>query len=176
MNASYEIRTTRAHGPQCFQAPPATPGDRPDIRSGIVFLARCVPARPACPHHAIGNPEVADANVGDDRTIVTTAKAAGVTNMIVVDEAGSKISSAMLRVSRTSQSHRERGPAVIRRCKDSWSTSEYARAAQREPAGTRPSAATPRRGLGDRSGCGSTPSASVQPAAPEPNGSGSTSP
>ena len=125
---------------------------------------------------AIDNPEVADANVGNDRMIVPTAKAAGVTDMIVVDEAGGKISSAMLRVSRTSQSHRERGPPVIRRCNDSWSTSEYGCAPQREPAGTRPSAAAPRRGLGDRSGSGSTPSASVHPGAPEPNRSGGTSP
>lgn len=46
----------------------------------------------------IGNPGIADATVGDDRTIVLTGKAAGATNMIVLDAEGRQIANAVLRV------------------------------------------------------------------------------
>ena len=48
---------------------------------------------------AIGNPEVADATVNDGRTIIFTAKGIGVTNVIFLDQAGSEISSLVVRVS-----------------------------------------------------------------------------
>lgn len=47
---------------------------------------------------AIGNPQVADATVGDGRTIILTGKAVGTTNLILLDEAGEEISNATVRV------------------------------------------------------------------------------
>lgn len=47
---------------------------------------------------AIGNPSVIEATVGDGRTIVLTAKAAGITNLVILDETGREISSAVVRV------------------------------------------------------------------------------
>jgi hypothetical protein len=125
---------------------------------------------------AIGNPEVADATVGDDPTIVRTAKAASVENMIVLDETGSRISSAMC-VSPTSQSHGERGPVIIRRYKDTWSMREYVCAPQCGLVGARPGVPAPASGIGDCGGSAvSTPSASLKRAAPETNGNGGTPP
>lgn len=47
---------------------------------------------------AIGNPQIADATVGDGRTIILTGKAVGTTNLILLDEAGEEISNATIRV------------------------------------------------------------------------------
>jgi Flp pilus assembly secretin CpaC len=46
----------------------------------------------------IGNPGIADASVEDETTLVLTGKAAGVTNLIVLDEEGNEIERAVLRV------------------------------------------------------------------------------
>lgn len=47
----------------------------------------------------IGNPGIADASVEDEATIVLTGRAAGVTNLIVLDEKGDEIANALVRVS-----------------------------------------------------------------------------
>lgn len=47
----------------------------------------------------IGNPGIADASVEDEATIVLTGKAAGVTNMIVLDKAGDEVLNTTVRVS-----------------------------------------------------------------------------
>jgi Flp pilus assembly secretin CpaC len=47
----------------------------------------------------IGNPGIADASVEDESTIVLTGKAAGVTNMIVLDKAGEEVLHTVVRVS-----------------------------------------------------------------------------
>ena len=47
----------------------------------------------------IGNPGIADATVEDEKTIVLTGKAAGTTNLIVLDEEGEEIVNAQVRVS-----------------------------------------------------------------------------
>lgn len=47
----------------------------------------------------VGNPGIADASVEDESTIVLTGKAAGVTNLIVLDEKGEEITNALVRVS-----------------------------------------------------------------------------
>jgi Flp pilus assembly secretin CpaC len=47
----------------------------------------------------IGNPGIADATVEDESTIVLTGKAAGTTNLIVLDEKGIEIAHQTLRVS-----------------------------------------------------------------------------
>lgn len=47
----------------------------------------------------IGNPGIADASVKDEQTIVLTGKAAGTTNLIVLDEEGSEIANSLVRVS-----------------------------------------------------------------------------
>ncbi len=47
----------------------------------------------------IGNPGIADAAVQDETTLVLTGKAAGTTNLIVLDQDGKEIESAVLRVS-----------------------------------------------------------------------------
>jgi Flp pilus assembly secretin CpaC len=47
----------------------------------------------------IGNPGIADAAVEDERTLVITGKAAGTTNLIVLDQDGKEIEDAVLRVS-----------------------------------------------------------------------------
>jgi Flp pilus assembly secretin CpaC len=53
------------------------------------------------PAHTIvvGNPGIADAAIGDERTLVLTGKTAGTTNLIVLDDAGEEILNAILRVS-----------------------------------------------------------------------------
>ncbi|MBA3516325.1 MAG: pilus assembly protein N-terminal domain-containing protein [Rhizobiales bacterium] len=47
----------------------------------------------------IGNPGIADASVEDETTVVLTGKAAGTTNLIVLDGKGEEITNATLRVS-----------------------------------------------------------------------------
>lgn len=47
----------------------------------------------------IGNPGIADASVGDDTTIVLTGKAAGTTNMIILDANGEELANAIVQVS-----------------------------------------------------------------------------
>jgi Flp pilus assembly secretin CpaC len=47
----------------------------------------------------VGNPGIADASVEDDKTVVLTGKAAGTTNIIVLDAKGEEIANAVLRVS-----------------------------------------------------------------------------
>jgi Flp pilus assembly secretin CpaC len=53
------------------------------------------------PAHTIvvGNPGIADASVGDDQTLILTGKAAGTTNLIVLDDSGAEIMNATVRVS-----------------------------------------------------------------------------
>jgi Flp pilus assembly secretin CpaC len=46
----------------------------------------------------VGNPGIADANIADENTLLITGKAAGVTNLIVLDEDGNEIERAVLRV------------------------------------------------------------------------------
>ncbi len=38
----------------------------------------------------VGNPEIADVTVGDERTLILTGRAAGITNLIAIDEAGQR--------------------------------------------------------------------------------------
>jgi Flp pilus assembly secretin CpaC len=47
----------------------------------------------------IGNPGIADASVEDEQTVVLTGKAAGTTNLIVLDDQGSEIINSTVRVS-----------------------------------------------------------------------------
>jgi len=47
----------------------------------------------------IGNPGIADANVGDETTLVLTGKTAGTTNLIVLDETGKEVMNSIVRVS-----------------------------------------------------------------------------
>jgi Flp pilus assembly secretin CpaC len=47
----------------------------------------------------IGNPGIADANVGDEKTLILTGKTAGTTNLIVLDPSGNEIVNTVLRVS-----------------------------------------------------------------------------
>jgi len=47
----------------------------------------------------IGNPGIADATVENEKTIVLTGKAAGATNLIVLDSAGEEMLNAQVRVS-----------------------------------------------------------------------------
>jgi hypothetical protein len=46
----------------------------------------------------VGSPEIADATLSDNKTIVLTGKTAGTTNLIVLDDAGNQISQLVLRV------------------------------------------------------------------------------
>jgi hypothetical protein len=46
----------------------------------------------------IGNPGIANATLTDERTLVMTGKAAGATNMIVLDEEGAEVANLLLRV------------------------------------------------------------------------------
>src|SRR4051794_36643304 len=46
----------------------------------------------------IGNPGIADASVQDGTTVVLTGKAAGTTNMIILDEKGTELANETLRV------------------------------------------------------------------------------
>jgi Flp pilus assembly secretin CpaC len=47
----------------------------------------------------VGNPGIADATIEDETTLVLTGKAAGVTNLIVLDDEGQEITHALVRVS-----------------------------------------------------------------------------
>ena len=46
----------------------------------------------------IGNPGIADATVQDDRTIVLTGKAAGMTNLIIINDDGEELANLLVRV------------------------------------------------------------------------------
>jgi Flp pilus assembly secretin CpaC len=46
----------------------------------------------------IGNPGIADASVQDGTTVVLTGKAAGTTNMIILDDKGAEVANETLRV------------------------------------------------------------------------------
>ncbi|MDH3195689.1 MAG: pilus assembly protein N-terminal domain-containing protein [Hyphomicrobiales bacterium] len=46
----------------------------------------------------IGNPGIADATIQDDRTIVLTGRAAGMTNLIAMDDDGKEIANVLVRV------------------------------------------------------------------------------
>ena len=46
----------------------------------------------------IGNPGIFDASIGDDQTIVLTGKAAGTTNMIILDDKGAEITNTLVHV------------------------------------------------------------------------------
>lgn len=52
----------------------------------------------------IGNPEIADASVQDASTIVLTGKGFGVTNLVVLDEAGAPIIDEQIIVARSTAS------------------------------------------------------------------------
>ena len=47
----------------------------------------------------VGNPGIADAAVEDETTLVLTGKAAGVTNLIMLDEKGDEVAHSLVRVS-----------------------------------------------------------------------------
>lgn len=51
----------------------------------------------------VGNPGIADAAVEDETTLVLTGKAAGSTNLIVLDAEGKEITNAVVRVSSNTQ-------------------------------------------------------------------------
>lgn len=76
-------------------ARPAGAAETIVLTAGFTQMLR--PAR-AVRTIAIGNPLIADATVGDARTIILTGKAVGTTNLILLDEAGEEISNATVRV------------------------------------------------------------------------------
>ena len=47
----------------------------------------------------VGNPGIADAAISDEQTLVLTGKAAGTTNLIVLDEQGAEVMNSVVRVS-----------------------------------------------------------------------------
>jgi Flp pilus assembly secretin CpaC len=52
------------------------------------------------PHTVIvGNPGIADASVGDEKTLILTGKTAGTTNLILLDASGKEFMNAVVRVS-----------------------------------------------------------------------------
>jgi len=51
----------------------------------------------------IGNPGIADATIGDEKTLVVTGKTAGTTNLIVLDDDGAEILNSTLRVASSVQ-------------------------------------------------------------------------
>lgn len=59
----------------------------------------------------IGNPGIADATVQDEKTLIITGKSFGVTNMIILDDAGKPIADALLTV----QGERVNAVTVYRR-------------------------------------------------------------
>ena len=52
----------------------------------------------------IGNPEIADASVQDASTVVLTGKGFGVTNLVILDDAGAPIIDEQVMVSRSTAS------------------------------------------------------------------------
>ena len=47
----------------------------------------------------VGNPGIADAAISDEQTLVLTGKAAGTTNLIVLDDEGEEVMNSVVRVS-----------------------------------------------------------------------------
>jgi Flp pilus assembly secretin CpaC len=79
----------------------------------------------------VGNPNIADASVQDDRTIVLTGKGFGVTNLVVMDKSGSPIIDAQVIVSR----HEADSVRVYRRAQvQTLSCTPYCEGAYKSPA------------------------------------------
>lgn len=70
-------------------------GDRVDL---VIDFAKIVTLDQPIATIVIGNSGIADASIGDDRTIVLTGKAAGTTNMILLGRGGEQIANATIRV------------------------------------------------------------------------------
>lgn len=51
----------------------------------------------------IGNPGIADATMGDEKTLVLTGKTAGTTNLIVLNESGAEVLNSIIRVASDSR-------------------------------------------------------------------------
>jgi Flp pilus assembly secretin CpaC len=75
------------------------PASAEDIIDVTIDFAEVVKLERPAETIIIGNPGIADAAVEDDTTLVVTGKAAGTTNLIVLDQAGEEIENAVLRVS-----------------------------------------------------------------------------
>jgi Flp pilus assembly secretin CpaC len=79
----------------------------------------------------IGNPEIVDATVQDARTIVLTGKGFGVTNLVILDDAGAPVVDQSVFVSRSD----ERSLRVFRRSKlQTLSCTPYCESAFKSPA------------------------------------------
>jgi hypothetical protein len=63
-----------------------------------VSLAEVLPLERTPATVVIGNPDIADVIVGDERTLILTGRAAGITNLIVIDAAGERFVDLELRV------------------------------------------------------------------------------
>ena len=74
----------------------AAPGEMIDVTIDFAKVLKL--ERPAATI-IIGNPGIADATIGDEETIVLTGKAAGTTNLIVMDQEGREIANSTIRVS-----------------------------------------------------------------------------
>ena len=88
-----------------FAASIGVPLDQ-SIRVGLSAPARDV---------IVGNPSIADVSISDQRHVVVTGKTAGVTNLIVTDEAGRTILNSELVVTRSAgyQVSLINGPTVV---------------------------------------------------------------
>jgi Flp pilus assembly secretin CpaC len=79
---------------------PASAADMLDV---TIDFARVLKLDRPAESLVIGNPGIADATVQDETTIVLTGKAAGTTNLIVLDEKGAEIANSTIRVSSNTQ-------------------------------------------------------------------------
>ena len=70
-----------------------------DLIDVTIDFAKIVRLDRAAGTIVIGNPGIADATVEDEQTLVLTGKAAGTTNLIVLDQKGEPIVDSILRVS-----------------------------------------------------------------------------
>jgi Flp pilus assembly secretin CpaC len=77
----------------------SSPALAEDVIDVIIDFAEVVKLDRPAATIVIGNPGIADAAVEDETTLVVTGKAAGTTNLIVLDDDGKEIENAVLRVS-----------------------------------------------------------------------------
>jgi len=79
-------------------AAPVQPAFSEEAVDLVIDFAKIMQLKEPISTLIIGNPGIADATIQDERTIVLTGKAAGMTNLIVMNDDGEELANMLVRV------------------------------------------------------------------------------